>query len=129
MGYVRFARSYESSLERSRVRGIRHVTFQWSAAGNRIERSRIEVDVNFHGGFSRDNEVVASVVAPRAGHPWPAIVHTPNDARWAPPDGPGNRATDEPVPTARCSAARSAGDRRAKASKSKISTVIQLKMG
>jgi len=122
MGYVRFARSYESSLERSQVRGIRHVTFQWSAAGNRIEQSHIEVDVNFHGGFSRDNEVVASVVEPRAGHPWPAIVHTPDDAHWAPPDGPGNRATDKPLPTARCSAARSAGDRRATTPTTKQST-------
>lgn len=89
-GYVRFARSQEVHLYDLRVRGLRHVAFQWSASRNTIEGSHLEVDVNFHGGFSRYNRVRTTTVQPAAGHPWPAVYTTPNDAAWAPPDGPGN---------------------------------------
>jgi glycosyltransferase Alg8 len=90
-GYVRFSRTFESSLKDSVVRGIRHVAFQWSSAYNRIDDSLIEVDVNFHGGASHHNRVDAWVRPPRE-HPWKAVTRTPIDARWAPPDGPGNDA-------------------------------------
>ena len=59
---MRFARSYESSLERSRVREIRHVIFQWSAAGNRIENSRIEVLVDVAADIDVSTRVHCHVV-------------------------------------------------------------------
>jgi glycosyltransferase Alg8 len=89
-GYVRFARSYRSALTSSTIRGIRHLAFQWSAAHNLIRNCRIEVDVNFHGGFSHHNLVEDSDLTPLRRHPWPAVVRTPSDAHWASPDGPGN---------------------------------------
>ena len=49
------------------------------------------MDINFHGGYSRYNVVSGAVVAPPAQHRWRAVTTTPRDARWAPPDGPGNR--------------------------------------
>lgn len=90
-GYVRFARAYRCTLSGATVRGIRHVAFQWSAAYNTVVGSRLYVDVNFHGGFSRYNVVSGTVVAPPPSHPWAPVVKTDGDARWAPPDGPGNR--------------------------------------
>lgn len=89
-GYARFARSYRSALTSSTIRNIRHLAFQWSAAHNLVGDCRIEVDVNFHGGFSHHNLVEDSDLMPVRGHLWPAVVRTPSDAHWAPPDGPGN---------------------------------------
>ncbi len=89
-GYVRLARSYHNLITDSTIAGIRHLTVQWSASGNRIEQIAAGVDVNFHGGFSHHNRVRCVSDRRLAGHPWPAISGTPADARWAPPDGPGN---------------------------------------
>lgn len=90
-GYVRFARAYRCTLANATVRNIRHVAFQWSAAYNTITNSRLFVDVNFHGGFSRYNVVTGTTVSPPPSHLWSPVVKTPNDAHWAPADGPGNR--------------------------------------
>lgn len=90
-GYVRFARAYRCTMTNATVRGIRHVAFQWSAAYNTITNSRLFVDVNFHGGFSRYNVVTGTTINPPATHPWAPVIKTPDDARWAPADGPGNR--------------------------------------
>lgn len=90
-GYVRFARAYRCTLTRATVRNIRHVAFQWSAAYNTISNSRLFVDVNFHGGFSRYNVVTGTSITPPSSHRWAPVIKTPDDARWAPADGPGNR--------------------------------------
>ncbi len=97
-GYVRFARAFRCSLTDPDIRGIRHVAFQWSSSQNRIRGGRIEVDVNFHGGYSRYNVVSGAVVAPAPGHRWRAVTTTPRTARWAPPDGPGNRLDPASAP-------------------------------
>lgn len=89
-GYVRFSQAQRCTLRDVDIRGIRHVVFQWGASHNRIVSSRLYVDVNFHGGFARYNRVERTIVDPPPQHPWPAVIQTPNDARWAPPDGPGN---------------------------------------
>ena len=96
MGYLRFARSYYCSLESSRIRNIRHLVFQWSAAYNEVRRCTIEVDVNFHGGFSHHNVVRDSKLSPPEQHPWPAVFETPNTASWAPPDGDANKVIELP---------------------------------
>ncbi len=89
-GYVRFSQAQRCTLRDADIRGIRHVVFQWGASHNRIVSSRLYVDVNFHGGFSRYNRVERTIVAPPPQHPWAPVIQTPDDARWAPPDGPGN---------------------------------------
>ncbi len=87
-GYVRFARAFACTLVDPHVRGIRHVAFQWSSAQNRITGGRIEVDVNFHGGYSRYNVVSGTVVAPPRHAPLDRrdhhAAHRPlGPARWA----------------------------------------------
>lgn len=90
-GYVRFSRCYNCTLADSEIRNVRHLAFQWGATGNRVLRSRLYTDVNFHGGDSRDNAVLDSEVRPPKSHPWSAVTRMPEGgAAWAPPDGPDN---------------------------------------
>lgn len=100
-GYLRIARSYHGTVEGCKVRGIRHIALQWSAAWNRIQDVDTEVDINFHGGYAHHNRVDAVRFALPAAHPWPAVYVTPADAHWAPPDGPGNRVNGQAASTAR----------------------------
>jgi hypothetical protein len=57
---------------------------------------RTEVDLNFHGGLSHHNVATEIRFALPREHPWPEVYVTPADAKWAPPDGPGNRVTASP---------------------------------
>jgi glycosyltransferase Alg8 len=90
-GYVRFSRAFRCELRNSLVESIRHVAFQWSAAGNLVADSLIKVDVNFHGGYSHHNVVRNCIIEPPKEHPWPPVSTTPLTAHWAPPDGPQNK--------------------------------------
>ena len=86
-GYVRFARTFYSLFTDSIVKNIRHITIQWSSAGNRLSHLISGVDINFHGGFTHDNRVDhIHFVIPRR-HKWQAFTFCPPDAHWAPPDG------------------------------------------
>ena len=89
-GYVRFARCYNCELTDSEVRNVRHLAFQWSAANNRVLRSRIYTDVNFHGGYSRDNAVLDSEVRPPKATRGP---QSPACPRAAPPGPPPTART------------------------------------
>ncbi|MBC5785699.1 glycosyltransferase [Ramlibacter sp. USB13] len=89
-GYLRIARSYRGTVEGCEVRGIRHIALQWSSAFNQLRDIATEVDVNFHGGFSHHNTVSNVRFAIPPAHHWGPVFTTPDDARWAPPDGPGN---------------------------------------
>lgn len=89
-GYLRIARSYHGWVHGGEVRNIRHIALQWSAAYNRIEDLKSAVDINFHGGMSHHNTVSRIEFSIPATHPWPPVFRTPDDAGWAPPDGPGN---------------------------------------
>jgi glycosyltransferase Alg8 len=106
-GYLRIARSYHGSVEGCHVRGIRHIALQWSAAYNRIRDVDTEVDVNFHGGYAHHNRVDDVRFALPPAHPWPPVYVTPRDARWAPPDGPGNLVNGRAANTARTALAAS----------------------
>lgn len=90
-GYLRLTRVVRGRLQEVAAIGLRHVVLQWSTHDTVLGGLRTDADVNFHGGFSRRNRVEAAFLAPRPGHPWPAVVTTPVDAAWAPPDGPGNQ--------------------------------------
>jgi glycosyltransferase Alg8 len=89
-GYVRFSRSYRCLFSKVKVRNIRHITIQWSSAYNSIDNTVSSVDVNFHGGYPHHNLVshVTFKLDPR--HPWDPVTFAPNDACWAPPNGPNN---------------------------------------
>ncbi|QJW84842.1 right-handed parallel beta-helix repeat-containing protein [Ramlibacter terrae] len=99
-GYLRIARSHHGVVEGCTVRNIRHIALQWSAAHNQLRNIDSTVDVNFHGGFSHHNRVDDVRFALPPQHPWPAVYVTPNDARWAPPDGPGNTVSGRAPSTA-----------------------------
>lgn len=89
-GYLRIARSHRGTIEGCTVRGIRHIALQWSSSHNRLRDIDTAVDINFHGGYTHHNRVDDVRFALPAQHPWPPVYRTPKDARWAPPDGPGN---------------------------------------
>jgi glycosyltransferase Alg8 len=108
-GYLRIARSYRGTVEGCQVRNIRHIALQWSSAFNQLRNIDSEVDVNFHGGFSHHNTVQDVRFAIPREHPWGPVFTTPGDARWAPPDGPGNTVVSAAAPPAsRAPAARAA---------------------
>lgn len=99
-GYLRIARSHRGTVEGCTVRNIRHIALQWSASHNQLRDIDSAVDVNFHGGYAHHNRVDAVRFAVPPQHPWPAVYVTPRDARWAPPDGPGNLVSGREASTA-----------------------------
>lgn len=96
-GYVRFSRAFGCRMTNSQVDQMRHLAIQWSSANNRFKSLRLGVDINFHGGFSRDNQLQGIVSDLPDYHPWDPVERTPADAGWAPPDGPGNNLSDHMV--------------------------------
>ena len=86
-GYLRIARTYHSEVKNSSIRNIRHLTLQWSSAGNYIHHIKMGVDLNLHGGFSHDNRVENILFDIPKKHKWKEITRTPKNAKWAPPDG------------------------------------------
>lgn len=99
-GYLRIARSYRGTVEGCEVRNIRHIALQWSSAFNQLRNITSAVDVNFHGGYTHHNRVDDVRFALPREHKWPPVYTTPRDARWAPPDGPGNLVNGREASTA-----------------------------
>jgi glycosyltransferase Alg8 len=93
-GYIRFSKTFDSVLKNCYVEGIRHLVFQWGASRNLVEDCYLKVDINFHGGFDRNNTVKNCIVEINKKHPWKPIEKTPLNAKWAPPDGEGNKVLD-----------------------------------
>lgn len=98
-GYLRLARAFNCQLHDIEVRNIRHLTFQWGASGNHLSKANLGVDINFHGGYAHHNLVENSRFDIPATHPWPPVSRTPDDAHWAPPDGPENRVLNSSATT------------------------------
>jgi glycosyltransferase Alg8 len=86
-GYLRVARTYHSEIKNSEIFNIRHLALQWSSAKNHIHDLNMSVDINLHGGYTHDNQIDNIVFFIPKLHHWSAIEQTPNDAKWAPPDG------------------------------------------
>ncbi len=98
-GYVRLARAYDCLLAASKVRNIRHITLQWSSAWNIIEDIDSGVDINIHGGYPHHNLIRRIRFHLPPEHRWKPITRAPDDALWAPPNGPQNRVEQiETVP-------------------------------
>jgi glycosyltransferase Alg8 len=91
-GYVRFARAFSSQLRDSTLKNIRHLTVQWSSTNNTLSNLNMEVDINFHGGYSHDNTIRNIKFYLPSFHKWKAITLTPPTAKWASPDGKRNMA-------------------------------------
>ena len=90
-GYIRFSKTFDSKLSNCYVEGIRHLVFQWGSSRNIVENCYFKVDINFHGGFDRNNIVKNCTIDLPKNHPWKPIEKTPFNAKWAPPDGGGNK--------------------------------------
>ncbi len=90
-GYLRLARSFACRIEKAEVKNIRHITIQWSSAYNTLRHIYSQVDINFHGGYPHHNLVEDVVFAIPEVHPWKGVVFIPDDAAFAPPNGPENR--------------------------------------
>ncbi len=86
-GYVRFARTFYSVFRESTVKNIRHITLQWSSAGNHLYKLQSEVDINLHGGYAHDNKIDRITFRVPKRHKWKPLTFVPDDAHWAPPDG------------------------------------------
>ena len=86
-GYVRFARTFYSVFRDSTIRNIRHITLQWSSAGNHLYNLKSYVDINLHGGFAHDNKIDHILFSVPKQHKWKPLTFVPDDAHWAPPDG------------------------------------------
>jgi len=91
-GYLRINKSFHNNFSNISVKNIRHITFQWSSAYNKIDGLYSEVDVNFHGGATHDNEVLnAAFDVDVKKHKWGNVFITPQNASWAPPDFKTNK--------------------------------------
>ncbi|UCM99438.1 glycosyltransferase [Sulfurimonas sp. SWIR-19] len=93
-GYVKFSRTFSSRLQNATIKGVRHLTIQWSSANNIFSDLKMYVDINLHGGYTHNNSIKNIRFFIPKTHKWKGIVHTPDDARWAPPDGPNNLISD-----------------------------------
>jgi len=93
-GYLRFNKSFHIHLENVEVKKIRHIAFQWASAYNSIKHLYTEVDINFHGGATHDNEIVDVKFNISTFHRWGKIYRTPKNASWAPPDLENNRVQE-----------------------------------
>jgi hypothetical protein len=67
-GYLRGSRVWDSVYAGNVLRGLRHFTFQWSASGNVFAGNDTDSDVNFHGGWERNNLVEHNTVQVPYGH-------------------------------------------------------------
>lgn len=92
-GYLRLARAFLCRFENLKVKNIRHITIQWSSAYNLLQHIYSQVDINFHGGYPHHNRVVDITFNVPEEHSWKEAVYIPNNAAFAPPNGPENKVT------------------------------------
>ncbi len=56
-GYFRCSKLYDGEIINNTVNYLRHLTLQWSASGNVVKGNNLTCDINFHGGWERNNWV------------------------------------------------------------------------
>ncbi|MGR5096517.1 hypothetical protein ACPV5O_19220 [Vibrio maritimus] len=107
-GYIRGSKLYNSWIHDNDIRNIRHLALQWSATGNIVEHNVINVDMNLHGGWERNNLIRANQIevpfehrswsngAPESGATWQPIWVGSGDhaSKWSGPTGPNNVLVD-----------------------------------
>lgn len=62
-GYFRCSKSYDGNIVNNNIRYLRHLTLQWSASGNLVKGNNLTCDINFHGGWERNNWVEGNTSA------------------------------------------------------------------
>ncbi|MDN3702339.1 hypothetical protein QWY96_18055 [Vibrio artabrorum] len=116
-GYVRGSKLYNSWIHNNDIRNIRHLALQWSATGNIVEHNTLNVDMNFHGGWERNNLVRLNHIAvpyehrswsngaPESGSTWQPIWVGSGDhaSKWSGPTGPNNVLTNNTLEKAKSS--------------------------
>ena len=95
-GYLRINKSFHIRLEDITLKYLRHLTIQWASAYNYLYNIHlVSTDINFHGGNSHHNRVELVKCEDMKHHKWGCIYHTPQNAKWAPPDGVDNLVVKE----------------------------------
>jgi len=61
-GYLRGSRVWDSLYRGNVLRGLRHLTLQWSASGNVVTGNDLDCDLNLHGGWERNNLIENNAV-------------------------------------------------------------------
>ncbi len=102
-GYFRGSKLYDSLIKGNDIQNVRHLTLQWSATGNVVENNTLNVDLNLHGGWERNNVIRNNTIAVPFEHrswengapgvgTWQPIWYASGDhaSNWAGPTGPNN---------------------------------------
>lgn len=107
-GYFRASKLYDSWLHNNSIKNVRHMALQWSATGNIVENNYLNVDLNLHGGWERNNLIRKNTIevpfehrswskgAPEENATWQPIWVASGDhaSKWAGPTGPNNVLVD-----------------------------------
>jgi hypothetical protein len=98
-GYFRGSKLYDSLIKGNTIENVRHLTLQWSATGNVVENNTLNVDMNLHGGWERNNIIRNNTIAvPFEHRSWEN--GAPGDGTWQPIwYGSGDHATNWSGPT------------------------------
>ncbi|CAH0528813.1 hypothetical protein VHP8226_02840 [Vibrio hippocampi] len=118
-GYIRGSKLYNSWIHHNDIRNIRHLALQWSATGNIVENNTLNVDMNLHGGWERNNLIRSNRIevpfehrswsngAPESGATWQPIWVGSGDhaSKWSGPTGPNNVLVDNTLKKATSSGA------------------------
>lgn len=103
-GYIRGSKLYDSWIHNNDIVNIRHLALQWSATGNIVEHNNLNVDLNLHGGWERNNLIRNNTItvpfehrswsngAPEPSATWQPIWIGSGDhaSKWSGPTGPNN---------------------------------------
>ncbi|WP_051326624.1 right-handed parallel beta-helix repeat-containing protein [Aliagarivorans taiwanensis] len=103
-GYLRGSKLYDSWIHHNDIRNIRHLALQWSATGNIVENNYLNMDLNLHGGWERNNLIRNNTIevpfehrnwangSPEPGSTWQPIWIGSGDhaSKWSGPTGPNN---------------------------------------
>jgi hypothetical protein len=102
-GYFRGSKLYDSVIKGNNIQNVRHLTLQWSATGNVVESNTMNVDMNLHGGWERNNIIRNNTIAVPYDHrswdngapeggTWQPIWYGSGDhaTNWSGPTGPNN---------------------------------------
>lgn len=98
-GYFRGSKLYDSVIKNNTIENVRHLTLQWSATGNVVEGNTMNVDMNLHGGWERNNVIRNNTIAiPFEHRSW--ANGAPEGGTWQPIWwGSGDHASDWSGPT------------------------------
>lgn len=100
-GYFRGSKLYDSVIDGNRIENLRHLTLQWSATGNVVKNNYLNVDINLHGGWERNNIIHNNTSRiPFEHRSWDTRKQEPSNGTWQPVwYASGDHATNWSGPT------------------------------